>query len=111
MTGGSSQREELEDIGRAALDAVNARLAVERVLRPGKPFEIAGRPLPANAGLLVIALGKAAAAMADAAVCAAGDRVVGGLVVTKDGHARGHTALPVREAGGSPFAMVRRAPR
>ena len=62
------------------------------------PLRIAGRSVAKGVSLRVAALGKAAAGMADALMRAAGDRVVAGLVVTKDGHADGFDALPVREA-------------
>lgn len=99
MTASRSRRAVLEDIGSAALDAVDAGAAVRRVITPGPPLVIADRPVADGESLLVVALGKAAAGMASEVVALAGDRIAGGLVVTKDAHALADVGLPVREAG------------
>ena len=79
--------------------AVDAGEAVRRALRaePGA-LSIAGERVPAAARLRVVAAGKAAAAMAQAVEAVAGDRIAGGVAVTKDGHALPLRRLRLREA-------------
>ena len=80
-------RGELLAIFHAALHAVDAERAVrDAVERRGASLAIGSRPIPDGARLVVAAAGKAAAAMAAGLERAAGPRVAGGLVVTKDGH-------------------------
>jgi hydroxypyruvate reductase len=70
----------------AALRAVEGGAAVSRALhRQGDRVEIAGRTVPPAAGLVVLAIGKAAVPMADAACACLGERVRAGLIVTGDG--------------------------
>jgi len=73
-----AERELLLDCYRAALGAVEGRAAVARALRR--------RPL-APGPVRLIAVGKAAAAMARGAVDVLGDAVAGGVVVTREGYA------------------------
>ncbi len=49
--------------------------------------------------MCLLALGKAASPMAEAARTHAGERIRSGLVVTKDGHAGSGAGIPVRESG------------
>jgi glycerate-2-kinase len=96
----SSRREELEGLFRAALRAVDPGEAVRRALsREGSRLLVAGVALPEDARCVVLAAGKAAAAMAAAFEREAGERVVRGLVVTKDGHGLPLAKLGLREAG------------
>ena len=99
MSSGPDLRSELLEISQAALAAVDAGAAVRRVLRIDPRLEIAGVEVPRGARLLVVALGKAAAAMARAVEEVAAERVAGGLVVTKDGHGLPLETLSVHEAG------------
>ncbi len=100
MSGGASARAELEACLRAALKAVDAGDAVSRALKGrGRHLEIAGRPLPHRSELVVLAVGKAAAAMASAVEARAGERIRTGLVVTRPGHGLPLQRLPVLEAG------------
>ena len=93
-------RARLTAIFRAALGAVGAEAAVQRVLqRDGASLAIAGRALAPDARLVVFAAGKAAAGMAAAVEAAAADRIVAGLAVTKDGHGRPLARIEVRESG------------
>ncbi|MEW5735212.1 MAG: glycerate kinase [Thermodesulfobacteriota bacterium] len=55
--------------------------------------------LPDFDRVLLVAAGKAACPMAEAALSLLGGRVSGGIAVTKYGHAAGWRRLPVREAG------------
>jgi glycerate-2-kinase len=92
-------RARLEDCFRAAVAAADAGAALERVLvRDGERLLVAGEPLPDRARLVVLAAGKAAAAMAAAAERIAGDRIAAGLAVTKDGHGARLARMPLREA-------------
>jgi glycerate-2-kinase len=92
-------RELLESCFRAALRRVDAGEAVRRaVVRAGSTLTLAGERLPEAAPLRVIAAGKAAAAMARALEERAGERIAGGLVVTKDGHGLPLERLALREA-------------
>jgi glycerate-2-kinase len=96
----SPEREALEALFRAALAAVDPRVAVERVLAStGERLEIAGVPLPASARCVVLAAGKAAGAMAAAFEARADGRIAHGLMVTKDGHALPLERFESREAG------------
>ena len=92
-------RARLTAIFRAALSAVDAEAAVRRVLqRDGAQLAVAGRALAPNARLVVLAAGKAAAAMASAVEVVAADQIVAGLAVTKDGHGRALTRIALRES-------------
>ena len=89
----------------AALRAVDPYPAVQCYLtRAGNVLHVADTdwPLDDVARIIVIAVGKAAMPMAQAAVDRMGDAPLTGIVVTKDGHAA-HHALPetlrVVEAG------------
>lgn len=84
----------------AGLAAVQGGPVVERaIIRDGRRAVIAGRTIPDASGVHVVAIGKAAASMAAAAVAVLGDRLAGGLIVTRDGHAASAPpALPVRYA-------------
>jgi glycerate-2-kinase len=76
----------LAELFRAGVAAVDAREAVGRALaREAGALVVAGRPLAAGARLVVLAVGKAAAAMAAAVEDAAGAELAGGLVVTREG--------------------------
>ena len=90
---------QLESLFRAGVAAVDGGRAVRRALEMrGKSLEIDGRPVPDEAQLVVLAAGKAAAAMALAVEEIAGERVRGGLVVTKDGHGQALQRLVLRES-------------
>ncbi len=92
MSEGRPRFRELAAIFQAALAAVDAGLAVRRALRrEGDLLEVAGRPLDAGQRIVVLAVGKAAAAMAAAVEAIAAERIASGLAVTKDGH-----ELPLR---------------
>ncbi len=74
---------------RAAVRAVDSRAATERTLhRHGDLLTIRGRPydLAAFRHVFVIGFGKAAAAMAQGAEAALGERIAASVVVTKYGH-------------------------
>jgi glycerate-2-kinase len=97
----SSPRGELEALFRTALRAVEPGPAVRRAIeRDGPRLFVAGVALPGDARCVVLALGKAAAAMAAAFASEAGERVARGLIVTRDAH--GGDPVPrhvLREAG------------
>lgn len=79
-------RARLEGLFSAALAAVDPARAVERaVIRAGDRIEIAGELLEPGARLVVLAVGKAAGAMARALEALVGDRIAAGLVVVPDG--------------------------
>ncbi|MCS7172939.1 MAG: glycerate kinase [Armatimonadetes bacterium] len=86
----------------SALRAVDAREAVRRFLRmEDGMLRVADRayPLEAYDRVLVIGFGKASVAMAQAVEELLGDRISGGLVVTKEGHGLGLRHVEVVEAG------------
>lgn len=84
-------RDDGDHIIARAIQAVQPEPAVRRALE-GKRFE-GGR-------VILVAIGKAAWPMANAALQALDGRVSGGLVITKYGHARGALAgLTIYEAG------------
>jgi len=107
---GPSSRQRLEALLGAALRAADAGAAVRRAIETGEAGEsdaagagqgaglrIGGVPVADGSPLVVLAAGKAAAAMAAALVERVGRRVARGLVVTKDGHGRVVPALVLRE--------------
>lgn len=95
-----SLREQLVRVHRAALRAVDAGEAVRRHLRrEGDRLRVGGRRVPLGRRNLVLGAGKAAAAMAEAVEAILGDRLDGGLVVVKRGHALPLRRVAVREAG------------
>ncbi|HNW85396.1 MAG TPA: glycerate kinase [Candidatus Limiplasma sp.] len=84
-------REDCDHITARAIEAVQPDTAVRRALE-GKTF--------ADGRVILVAIGKAAWSMANAAKQTLGDRVGGGLVITKYGHARGEIpGLAIYEAG------------
>ncbi|MFC2031683.1 glycerate kinase, partial [Chloroflexota bacterium] len=81
--------EAILSIQTAAMAAVNPREAVRRqIRRDGNQLFVAGEgyDLDAFQRVLVVGGGKAATAMASAVYSVFGDRLTGGLVVTKYGH-------------------------
>jgi len=93
-------RARLEGWLATGLAAVHGGRAVGRHLSgPGQPLAIAGRPLPADAGATVLALGKAAAAMAEPVAAWAGARLRAGLLVTREGHGGAVPGFERIEAG------------
>ncbi len=68
----------------AAVDPAEATRAAIRV--DGTSLAIGDSPVAGSGRVVVVGMGKAAAPMAWAAEQALGDRLRGGLVVTKDGH-------------------------
>jgi glycerate-2-kinase len=100
VTRSGGVRAQLERVLHAALVAVEAGAAVARAVAPvSGELAICGSPLPASQRLRVLAVGKAAAAMAAAFEAAAGDRIAGGLAITKDGHGVPLARVALREAG------------
>jgi glycerate-2-kinase len=93
-------RATLEGLLAAALHRVDPAAALgRRVHRSGDRLALAGREVPPAARLVVLAAGKAAAAMAAALEGLAADRIERGLVVTKDGHGARLSKLVLRHAG------------
>jgi len=110
VTASSGAREGLERVFRAALAAVDAgeavRCAIEEAGRDGDS------PLARAQRIRVLAVGKAAASMSAACEAALGERIVGGLAVTKDGHGAPLARVALREAGHPvPDARSERAAR
>ena len=99
----SPYRDAIKAVQRAALAAVEPGAAVRRfVERRGERLIAAGRDydLAAVERVLVVGAGKAAAAMAAALHSILGDRLNGGLAVTKHGHAfAGAGPVELVEAG------------
>jgi glycerate-2-kinase len=88
-------RADLEAIFHEAVAAVDAAEAVRRQLvGTGERRAIAGVDLVTGARVVLLAVGKAAASMATAFAEWAGDALVEGLVVTKEGHAGGAGSIP-----------------
>ncbi len=99
MNAARAPRQILEDLLRAALAAVDPVAAVRAAVREeGGALRIAGESVPPRARLRVLAAGKAAAGMAVALEEIAGERIAGGLVVTKVGHGRSLRRLALRES-------------
>ena len=94
----------IRELFAAAVAAVDVRAAVRRALRlTGDRLLVpdAGLDLPLAAGgrVIVVAVGKAAAAMAAEAEEVLGDRISAGLALTKYGCGEPTARIPVREAG------------
>ena len=90
MSASTLARDTLRTILDAALGAVDARAATRRALNSlDTNATVCGHELDPTARFVVVAIGKAASGMADAAASVLGDRIRSGLVVTKDGHAEG----------------------
>jgi glycerate 2-kinase len=91
-------RARLERALYAALAAVDPGRAIRRWLCAGPDgLAIGGRPVPGR--LVVLAVGKAAAAMARAAEEVAGERIAAGLAVTVEGYGLELERVALREAG------------
>ena len=100
----ASAQQTVRELFAAAIAAVDVRAAVRRAISvEGDRLVIADAELElslADTGrIIVVGVGKAAAAMACAAEEALGDRVSAGLALTKYGCAVPTRAIPVREAG------------
>jgi len=86
----------------AALAAADSYAAVERTVRLANgalrvgPYELR---LPTNGRIVVVGAGKASARMAQAAEAALGERIAGGVIAVKDGHAVPTRRVDVRESG------------
>jgi glycerate-2-kinase len=90
----------LEGLLAAALRQADPVAALSRRVQHSQDrLLLAGREVPAGVQLVVLAAGKAAAAMGAALEQRAGDRIARGLVVTKDGHAVPLSKLALRFAG------------
>ena len=84
-------RNDCDQIVRQAIAAVQPDAAVRRALKD--------IPLP-QGRLVLVSVGKAAWSMARAAYDCVGDKLSGGIVITKHGHAQGPIGqLLIREAG------------
>lgn len=83
----------VREIFSAAIAAVEPEAAVLRALEHHKPL------IESSDGIFVAALGKAAVPMAKAARNLLGDRIRGGVAVTKDGHGGDIEGISVIEAG------------
>jgi glycerate 2-kinase len=79
-------REDLQEIFEAGLAAADPQRAVQRALKLEDGAILAGEKRFEPRRVFVLAAGKAAGAMAQAAEELLGEKVSGGLVVTKDGH-------------------------
>jgi hydroxypyruvate reductase len=91
---------ELAEIFRHALAAVDSGELVRCALRwVGDALEIAGDPVAPAERLLVLAAGKAAAAMAGGVEAVAGERIARGLAVTRDGCEAALVRVTLRSAG------------
>src|SRR3970282_768679 len=88
MSASSGHRENLLRIFQSALAAVNGRACVRERLKE--------RPLPGK--VYMVAVGKAACAMAQGAQDGMGDNIVDALIMNKKGHAES-LPWPVLEAG------------
>jgi glycerate-2-kinase len=97
-----SPRDDARRILAAAVAAADARAAVSRALRiDGDALVVADEeriPLSSISRVWLIGAGKAAAGMALAAREVLGDRIVGGTITTKDGHAAVVDGIEVWEA-------------
>ncbi|MCP5043331.1 MAG: DUF4147 domain-containing protein [bacterium] len=110
MNASQDARGALETVLRAALQAVDARAATARALLSiAEDTSLCGHAVAPETRFVVIAIGKAAAGMAEAAGQALAGRIRTRLVVTKDGHAAGYdldddcvmeTGHPVPDARG-----------
>ncbi len=97
MKAAQAPRAILEGLLAAALERVDPAAALRRCVdRSGDRLTLAGREVPEDGRLVVLAAGKAAAAMAAALEEVAADRIDRGLVVTKDGHGTGLSKLTLR---------------
>ena len=91
MRTGRKLRNDCDQIVRRAIAAVQPDAAVRRALKDIPPTQ--GR-------LVLVSVGKAAWSMARAAYDCVGDKLSGGIVITKHGHAQGPIGqLLIREAG------------
>ncbi len=99
MTPAGERRTRLESLLHRALAAVDAAAAVrEAVSRRNGELWIAGVALQPGMRLRVLAVGKAAAAMAQALESEAGDWIESGLAITKEGHGVALEHVTLREA-------------
>jgi glycerate 2-kinase len=85
-TSGDAMKEDLKTILEAGLAAADPKAAVLRSVRVEGERIVADEQSFEAERVFVLAAGKAAGAMAQAAEELLGDRIAGGLVVTKDGH-------------------------
>jgi glycerate 2-kinase len=87
---------------RSALAAVEPRAAMHRaVIREGNALQVGGESLDLGSfeHVFVIGAGKAAPAMAQGALDLLGNRLNGGVITTKHGHAQAVPGIELWEAG------------
>ncbi|MFT4037621.1 MAG: DUF4147 domain-containing protein [Thermomicrobiales bacterium] len=88
-------RAQIEALFSAAIQAAEPADATAAALAwRDDALVVEGQAIPAPAGVHVVAVGKAAAAMTAGALDALGDAIISGVVLTKDGHVG--RALPER---------------
>ncbi len=98
MNPAGKRRARLESHFRRALEAVDAGAAVRAaVSRRNGELWIGDAGLRPGVRLRVLAVGKAAAAMAQALECEAGDWIESGLAITKEGHGVALEHIALRE--------------
>lgn len=91
-------RQLIEALFAAGLVAVDPMDAVAATLaREGELLVVDDERTPIGAGIYLIAIGKAAPAMALGAISVLGDAVISGDVITKEGHASGQLPHYVHE--------------
>ena len=97
----SKLREQLLEIGRAGIAAVDPAAAVKAIVRAdAAALHVADAALPWSEidRVVVLGAGKASARMAGALEEQLGDRVSGGLVIVKDGHGTPTARVEIVEA-------------
>lgn len=100
MSAPAGARAQLEQVFRAALAAVDARRLVgQAVVARGDALEICGESLAPGQRVRVLAVGKAAGAMAEAFEARALTHIEAGLAITKDAHAATLERIALRFAG------------
>src|SRR6187401_809044 len=93
-------RQHAREIWEAALHAANPSTSLHNAIQVSNgALTVAGRLLPLDGRLIVVGAGKAAARMAQVVEEIAGNRITGGLVVTKHGHGLPLDRIRLVEAG------------
>ena len=107
----SQLRQHARDIWESALHAANPSTCLHSTIQvSGNVFSVGGKEFTIDGKLIVIGAGKATARMAQVIEETLGDRITGGLIVTKYGHGLSLSRVQQVEAGHPiPDAMGVRA--